>query len=150
MLSFSFLSNYIISLISSLLSLKSFEFFIIYIYFLIIFIIITYYYCIPLHKLHYLLFSEFELLQNRNRISAVKRANRPRSVHDLCAKPWDHILRIWCLYRVGLAMGLIENLGALYAATTTVFFPIKRISLNRVWKGISLNRENDIKVIICW
>ena len=51
----------------------------------------------------------------------MKRANRPRSVRDLCAKPWDHILRIWLLYRMGLAIGLIENLarfsGVLYVNT---------------------------------
>ena len=27
------------------------------------------------------------------------------------ARPWNHILRIWSLYRMGLAMGLIENLA---------------------------------------
>jgi len=41
----------------------------------------------------------------------MKRANRPRSMRDLCAKPWDHILRIWLPYRMGLAMGLIKNLA---------------------------------------
>ena len=41
----------------------------------------------------------------------VKRAIPSRSVRDLCARPWTHILRIWFLYRMGLAMGLIENLA---------------------------------------
>ena len=58
------------------------------------------------------------------------------------SKTWDHMVSI----SSGSGYGADRELGALYAATTTVFFPIKRISLNRVWKGISLNRENDIKV----
>ena len=57
----------------------------------------------------------FTILSNPNPSTddkkVLKRANRPRSVRDLCAKPWIHILRIWFLYRMGLAIGLIENLA---------------------------------------
>ena len=38
-----------------------------------------------------------------------------RQLPKVCArdlsKPWDHILRIWLLYRMVLATGLIENLA---------------------------------------
>ena len=43
--------------------------------------------------------------------SSLKRAICPRSVRHLGAIPWIHILRIWLLYRMGLAMGLIKNLA---------------------------------------
>ena len=44
----------------------------------------------------------------------LKRANRPSSVRDLCARPWNHILRIWSLYRMSLANnGADRELGLL-------------------------------------
>jgi len=43
----------------------------------------------------------------------IKRANRPQVCARDLSKPWDHMLRIWFLYAVGLAIGISKHWRAL-------------------------------------